>query len=126
MWPRQSTFNRNTTYSDYSRNPFTDTRPRLPLTASSLGILPEAEAAESVNWTTFPPGGSNPTAVRENHNRTEEYVPVRSNWRRASTSEDVRLQSTRDTAFYNFYEDLLPNGTRDSVAQNMRRRPSYF
>lgn len=57
----------------------------------------------------------------------EEYVPVRANWRRASTADDVRLSTNRDSAFYGFYDEILGSkGKRDTVAQSMRRRPSYY
>jgi len=57
-----------------------------------------------------------------------EYVPPRAHWRRASAADDVRSPaSPRDSAFYGFYDDLIEGrGKRDTVAQSMRRRPSYF
>ncbi|KAF4553953.1 Hypothetical protein D9617_5g068280 [Elsinoe fawcettii] len=126
IWPRQSVLNRNTTYSGFTRNPFVDQRYLPPISPSSLGVLPEAEAVT-------PTVSSRPRAPTHTRSETSsytatssQYVPARANWRRASTSEDARIQSTRDTAFYGFYDDLLPSKGRESVAQNMRRRPSYF
>ena len=59
----------------------------------------------------------------------EEYVPARAGWRRASTEDDLpSLASVRDTMFYGFYDDLLGSSKnkRETVAQSMMRRPSYY
>jgi len=103
--------------------------------AADLQTLPESEP---VTYPPTPPikymepysysedGVQSPTANTETGN-DDEYVPVRANWRRASTVDDVRLSTNRDSAFYGFYDEILGSkGKRDTVAQSMRRRPSYY
>lgn len=103
--------------------------------AADLQTLPESEPvtyppSPPVKWADRYPiiaeGVKSPTANTETEN-SDEYVPVRANWRRASTADDVRLSTNRDSAFYGFYDEILGGkGKRDTVAQSMRRRPSYY
>ncbi|GAB7343935.1 hypothetical protein MBLNU457_1885t1 [Dothideomycetes sp. NU457] len=93
--------------------------------AADLQTLPESEPV------TYPPTPPikymEPYSANSEAENSDEYVPVRANWRRASTADDVRLSTNRDSAFYGFYDEILGGkGKRDTVAQSMRRRPSYY
>jgi len=102
--------------------------------AAELQTLPESETVTHLSKDLFPePDRSTSTeddvqrpAAAAGTETSDEYVPARANWRRASTVNVVRLSVKRDSAFYGSYNEVLEgNGKRDTVAQSMRRRPSY-